>query len=176
MAGHRPQQQGGVAHAAAETVAGGGEDHRHRPAGQAAPRTTLESWGRVRAGGCIADFRRAEDRAGIRGLRPGAAHGYDLVKGLEQQKLAVQSGFWPLFRYNPDLVEEGKNPLLIDSKKPTISFSDYAYNETRYRMLLQSDEKRAEMLMKLAEEDVDSRWELYQQMAAMHYNNKNGKD
>ena len=78
------------------------------------------------------------------------AHGYDLVKGLEQQKLAVQSGFWPLFRYNPNLVEEGKNPLLIDSKKPTISFSEYAYNETRYRMLLQSDEKRAEELMKFS--------------------------
>jgi pyruvate-ferredoxin/flavodoxin oxidoreductase len=104
------------------------------------------------------------------------AHGYDLVKGLEQQKLAVQSGFWPLFRYNPDLVKEGKNPLLIDSKKPTISFSDYAYNETRYRMLLQSDKKRAEALMKQAEEDVDSRWELYQQMAAMHYNGKNGNE
>jgi pyruvate-ferredoxin/flavodoxin oxidoreductase len=104
------------------------------------------------------------------------AHGYDLIKGLEQQKLAVQSGFWPLFRYNPDLAEEGKNPLLIDSKEPTISFSDYAYNETRYRMLLQSDEQRAEALMKLAEQDVDSRWELYQQMAAMHYNDKNGKD
>jgi len=104
------------------------------------------------------------------------AHGYDLIKGLEQQKLAVQSGFWPLFRYNPDLVDEGKNPLLIDSKKPSISFSDYAYNETRYRMLLQSDEQRAEALMKLAEEDVDSRWELYQQMAAMHYNGKNGNE
>ena len=51
------------------------------------------------------------------------AHGYDLVKGLEQQKLAVQSGFWPLFRYNPELVDQGKNPLTIDSKKPTISFS-----------------------------------------------------
>jgi len=104
------------------------------------------------------------------------AHGYDLVKGLEQQKLAVQSGFWPLFRYNPDLVEEGKNPLLIDSKKPTISFKDYAYNETRYRMLLQSDEQRAEALMKLAQEDVESRWELYQQMAAMHFNGKNGNE
>jgi len=107
---------------------------------------------------------------------PCIAHGYDLVKGLEQQKLAVQSGFWPLFRYNPELVEEGKNPLLIDSKKPTISFSEYAYNETRYRMLLQSDEKRAEALMKQAENDVDSRWELYQQMAAMHYNGKNGDE
>jgi pyruvate-ferredoxin/flavodoxin oxidoreductase len=107
---------------------------------------------------------------------PCIAHGYDLIKGLEQQKLAVQSGFWPLFRYNPDLADEGKNPLLIDSKKPTISFSEYAYNETRYRMLLQSDEKRAEALMKLAEDDVKGRWELYQQMAAMHFNGKNGNE
>ena len=104
------------------------------------------------------------------------AHGYDLVNGLTQQKLAVQSGFWPLFRYNPDLADEGKNPLIIDSKKPTISLSEYAYNETRYRMLLQSDEKRAEALMKLAEEDVEGRWELYQHMAAMHFNGKDGNE
>ncbi|MCJ7535042.1 MAG: pyruvate:ferredoxin (flavodoxin) oxidoreductase [Anaerolineales bacterium] len=104
------------------------------------------------------------------------AHGYDLVNGLTQQKLAVQSGFWPLFRYNPDLADEGKNPLIIDSKKPTISFSEYAYNETRYRMLLQSDEKRAEALMKLAEDDVEGRWELYQHMAAMHFNGKDGNE
>ncbi|MGW8143007.1 MAG: pyruvate:ferredoxin (flavodoxin) oxidoreductase, partial [Anaerolineales bacterium] len=104
------------------------------------------------------------------------AHGYDLVRGLDQQKKAVQSGFWPLFRYNPQLAEEGKNPLIIDSKKPTISFSDYAYNETRYRMLLQSDEQRAEMLMNLAEKDVSSRWELYQQMANMNYDGRNGKE
>ena len=98
------------------------------------------------------------------------AHGYDLVKGLEQQKLAVQSGFWPLYRFNPALVAEGKNPLSIDSKEPTISFEEYAYNETRYRMLLQSDEQRAETLMKLAKKDVKGRWNLYRQMAAMHYN------
>jgi pyruvate-ferredoxin/flavodoxin oxidoreductase len=103
-------------------------------------------------------------------------HGYDLVHGLEQQKLAVQSGFWPLYRYNPALVAEGKNPLIIDSKEPTISFADYAYNETRYRMLLQSDEQRAEMLMQLAERDVKSRWKLYTQMAAMNFDgNGNGK-
>jgi len=101
------------------------------------------------------------------------AHGYDLVKGLEQQKLAVQSGFWPLYRFNPALSAEGKNPLSIDSKEPTVSFADYAYNETRYRMLLQSDEQRAEALMKLAEKDVKGRWELYRQMAAMHYNGSN---
>jgi len=103
------------------------------------------------------------------------AHGYDLIHGLEQQKLAVQSGFWPLYRYNPDLAAEGKNPLTIDSKEPTISFADYAYNETRYRMLLQSDEQRAEALMRLAEKDVKGRWNLYRQMAAMHFDGSNGK-
>ena len=68
------------------------------------------------------------------------SHGYDLRKGLEQQKLAVQAGAWPLYRYNPALIAEGKNPLSIDSKEPTIPFEQYAYNETRFRMLLQSDE------------------------------------
>jgi pyruvate-ferredoxin/flavodoxin oxidoreductase len=97
------------------------------------------------------------------------SHGYDLRKGLEQQKLAVQSGAWPLYRYNPALIAEGKNPLSIDSKDPTIPFEQYAYNETRFRMLLQSDEVRAEQLMKLAQQEVKSRWDLYRQMAAMHF-------
>jgi pyruvate-ferredoxin/flavodoxin oxidoreductase len=97
--------------------------------------------------------------------------GYDLVRGLDQQKLAVQSGVWPLYRFNPALVAQGQNPLSIDSKEPTIPVSQYAYNETRYRMLLQSDEQRAEMLMQQAQNDVKGRWELYRQMAAMHYPN-----
>jgi pyruvate-ferredoxin/flavodoxin oxidoreductase len=95
--------------------------------------------------------------------------GLDLRRGLEQQKLAVESGIWPLYRYNPALIAEGKNPLSIDSKEPTIPVSKYAYNETRYRMLLLSDESRAEMLMKKAQDDVRGRWDLYRQMAAMHY-------
>lgn len=97
------------------------------------------------------------------------AHGYDLRKGLDQQKLAVQSGHWPLYRYNPMLIDQGKNPLSIDSKEPTIPVSEYAYNESRYRMLLQTDEDRAESLMELAQGDARSRWDLYRQMAAMHY-------
>jgi len=97
------------------------------------------------------------------------SHGYDLRKGLEQQKLAVQSGIWPLYRFNPALAAEGKNPLSIDSKEPSIPVEQYAYNETRYRMLLQSDEQRAEALLKLAQKDVQGRWDLYRQMAAMHY-------
>jgi pyruvate-ferredoxin/flavodoxin oxidoreductase len=103
-------------------------------------------------------------------------HGFDMRKGLEQQKLAVQSGFWPLYRYNPSLVTEGRNPLTIDSKDPSIPLEQYVYNETRYRMLLQSDEQRAEMLLKLAQQDVKSRWELYKQMAAMHYGSNGEND
>jgi pyruvate-ferredoxin/flavodoxin oxidoreductase len=97
------------------------------------------------------------------------AHGIDMRKGLDQQRLAVQSGIWPLFRYNPMLLEEGQNPLSIDSKEPTVRVEEYAYNETRYRMLLQSDEVRAEMLMKQARSDVQKRWELYRQMAEIEY-------
>jgi pyruvate-ferredoxin/flavodoxin oxidoreductase len=110
-------------------------------------------------------------------------HGFDLRKGLEQQKLAVASGHWPLFRFNPAAAAEGKNPLSIDSKDPSIPFDQYAYNETRYRQLLLADEQRAESLMKLAQKDIQGRWDLYRQMAAMHYdangsngNGKNGKE
>ena len=104
------------------------------------------------------------------------AHGYDMAKGLEQQKLAVQSGAWPMYRYDPRLVEEGKNPLLIESKEPSIPVSQYAYNETRYKMLTQMDETRAEVLMKAAQQDAKSRWMLYQQMAQMHYGNGNASE
>ena len=100
-------------------------------------------------------------------------HGIDMRKGLDQQRLAVQSGIWPLFRYNPALIDEGKNPLMIDSKDPTVPVEQYAYNETRYRMLLQSDESHAEELMRSAREDVTKRWELYRQMAAIEYKAKN---
>ena len=102
------------------------------------------------------------------------AHGIDMAKGLDQQKLAVQSGHWSLFRYNPDLALEGKNPLTIDSKEPSIPLEQYIYNETRYRMLTQSDEERAEMLLKSAQADVKARWQYYQQMAAMHVEKSNG--
>ena len=96
-------------------------------------------------------------------------HGYDMIHGLEQQKLAVQSGAWPVYRYDPRLAHAGKNPLVIESKEPTIPLSQYAYNETRYKMLTQIDEARAEELMREAQQDAKSRWTLYQQMAAIHY-------
>ncbi len=95
--------------------------------------------------------------------------GVDMQKGLHQQKLAVNSGAWPLYRYNPNNVDEGKNPLTLDSKDPSVQLDEYVYNETRYRMLLQSDESRAEALIKDARQDVLKRWEMYKQMAAMDY-------
>jgi pyruvate-ferredoxin/flavodoxin oxidoreductase len=96
-------------------------------------------------------------------------HGLDMKKGLIQQKLAVQSGVWNTYRYDPRLIDQGINPLQLDSKEPSIPVSEYAYNETRYRMLLNQDEERAEMLMRMAQEDAKRRWFMYSQMAAMDY-------
>ncbi|MGA2073071.1 MAG: pyruvate:ferredoxin (flavodoxin) oxidoreductase [Terriglobia bacterium] len=98
------------------------------------------------------------------------AHGYDLVYGLDQQKAAVQSGYWPLYRYNPDLAKLGKNPFQLDSKPPALPLEKYIYNETRYTMLKHSDPQAAKILLQLAEEDVRNRWRVYQNMTAMPVN------
>ena len=95
------------------------------------------------------------------------AHGYDLIHGLEQQKAAVQSGYWPLFRYNPDLIAQGKNPLQLDSRAPSLPLDKYIYNETRYSMLKQSQPDVAKGLYELAQADVNRRWKLYEYMASM---------
>jgi pyruvate-ferredoxin/flavodoxin oxidoreductase len=94
------------------------------------------------------------------------AHGYDLAFGLEQQKAAVLSGYWPLFRFNPALAGEGKNPLHIDSRPPSLPLEKYVYNETRYTMLVKSRPEVAHQALKLAQEDVKARWELYEKLAA----------
>ena len=82
------------------------------------------------------------------------AHGYDLVHGCDQQKAAVQTGYWPLYRYNPELGKLGKNPFQLDSRPPSLPLDKYIYNETRYTMLVHSDPEAANHLLKLAEEDV----------------------
>jgi pyruvate-ferredoxin/flavodoxin oxidoreductase len=96
------------------------------------------------------------------------AHGIDMRKGLEQQKLGVQAGHWLLYRYNPALAEQGKPPLALDSKAPSIPLEQYALNETRYRMLQQSDAARSEVLLHQAQQDITNRWQTYQQLAARH--------
>ncbi|CAK8713426.1 hypothetical protein GCAAIG_02745 [Candidatus Electronema halotolerans] len=78
-------------------------------------------------------------------------HGIDMTKGLDQQKKAVECGHWPLYRYNPLLEEEGKNPLIIDSKEPSIKFADYALNENRYRMLKMANPEHCDALMEAAQ-------------------------
>jgi pyruvate-ferredoxin/flavodoxin oxidoreductase len=95
------------------------------------------------------------------------AHGYDLIHGLDQQKLAVQSGYWPLFRYNPDLLKQGKNPLQLDSKGPNLPLEKYIYNETRYSMLVRSNPEHAKVLLQEAQQDVISRWKMYEHWASM---------
>ena len=107
---------------------------------------------------------------------PCIAHGFELSEGLHHQDLAVKSGLWPLYRYNPDKIEEGQNPLTLDSKDPSIPVKDAAYTETRYSMLAQKNEARAEQLMKNAQEEVIARWELYKQMASIRYNGGNEKE
>lgn len=96
-------------------------------------------------------------------------HGIDMRTGLQQQKKAVESGHWPLFRYNPAKIALGENPLTIDSKAPSIPLTEYAYGENRYKMLVKSDEARAEVLIKEAQVDAERRWELYRQLAELNY-------
>ncbi len=98
------------------------------------------------------------------------AHGYDLIHGLDQQKVAVQSGYWPLFRHNPALAATGQNPLTLDSKAPSVALSQYTNNETRYTMLNHADPAAAKALGALAQHDVTARWKLYQYLATMSGN------
>jgi len=98
------------------------------------------------------------------------AHGIRQMKfGFEQQKLAVNSGAWMLYRYDPRLIAEGKNPLHLDSREPKGDIAEYMYNEVRFRMLQQSMPERAEQLLKLARSDAKARWNQYKQMAEMDY-------
>src|SRR6266516_3752959 len=93
------------------------------------------------------------------------AHGIEMSKGMEQQKLAVQTGYWSLYRYHLELHAEGKNPLILDSKEPTLPLMKFEYNELRYRTLTNTDPAEAERLAGLAQEAVDQRWDTYEEMA-----------
>ena len=93
------------------------------------------------------------------------AHGIDMALGMTNQKIAVETGYWPLFRYNPRLEAEGKNPFKLDSKPPSKQLREFTQLETRFRMLEKSHPERAKELALLAQEDVDERWKLYEQYA-----------
>jgi pyruvate-ferredoxin/flavodoxin oxidoreductase len=96
------------------------------------------------------------------------AHGYNMKNGLTQQKMAVDSGYWPLFRFDPSKMDEGKNPFMLDSKAPKIALKDYAYNEMRYLMLAKSKPKIAKALMEQAQKEVHEQWHLYEQMESVY--------
>jgi pyruvate-ferredoxin/flavodoxin oxidoreductase len=93
------------------------------------------------------------------------AHGYDLKDGLSQQNKAVDSGHWPLMRYNPILRKKNKNPFVLDSTRPSISLKDYAYNELRYKVLTMTNPVVAEELMKHAQDLVNLKWKNYEELA-----------
>jgi pyruvate-ferredoxin/flavodoxin oxidoreductase len=92
-------------------------------------------------------------------------HGIDMSKGLEQQKAAVSSGLWPLYRYDPRLKAEGKNPFQLDSKDPTTSLEDFMYKEVRFRSLKAADPARADMLLGKAKAQAERVWKEYKYLA-----------
>jgi pyruvate-ferredoxin/flavodoxin oxidoreductase len=98
------------------------------------------------------------------------AHGIDMRKGLEQQKLAVQTGDWPLYRFNPDRAANGETPFLLDSKDPSVPLEEYTSHETRYSMMTHSNgnEEQADELLHQAEMDVKKRWLFYKHLATMY--------
>ena len=97
------------------------------------------------------------------------AHGFNLRDGFDQQQLAVDAGAWVLYRYDPRRAEQNLNPLQLDSKAPKVPFKDFAYNETRFKMLTQSKPEEAERLLALAQKDANERWRTYEQLASLDY-------
>ena len=95
------------------------------------------------------------------------AHGIDMTHGLEEQKAVVQSGHFPLYRFSPELSEQGKNPLTLDSKPPTMSFSEHALKENRFRVLTKTDPEGSERLLARADKMVAAKYDLLEKLAAL---------
>lgn len=96
------------------------------------------------------------------------AHGIDMTRGMKQQELAVRSGHWPTYRYDPRREAEGKNPFQLDCKAPDVSLEEYLYRENRYRVLKQLNSAEAERLLALAKKDAQERWRFYKAMSEGH--------
>jgi pyruvate-ferredoxin/flavodoxin oxidoreductase len=94
------------------------------------------------------------------------AHGINMTMGLQDQKAAVESGQWLLYRYNPDRAEQGENPLVLDSKAPRLPVEQFLYMENRFKMLTKTNAEMARQLLAAAQRDVDERWHLYEYLAA----------
>jgi pyruvate-ferredoxin/flavodoxin oxidoreductase len=92
-----------------------------------------------------------------------------MTKGIDQQKKAVDSGYWILFRYNPELIAQGKNPMQLDSRAPSIALEDYIYNETRFKALKSMAPERAEKFLKLSQEELKRRYKMYEHLTKLDY-------
>jgi pyruvate-ferredoxin/flavodoxin oxidoreductase len=90
------------------------------------------------------------------------AHGINMQHGMQQQQRAVMSGYWPLVRYNPEVLKSGENPFVLDSPSPRIPFREYAYQELRYKMLTRTNPAEAELLMDMAQKEVNLKWRQYE--------------
>jgi pyruvate-ferredoxin/flavodoxin oxidoreductase len=99
---------------------------------------------------------------------PCIAHGFDLKDQLDHQKAATDSGYWPLYRYDPGREAQGEPGLRLDSRRPSIPFKRFAETETRFAMLGRADPETADALMQRAQQDIDDRWHLYEQMVQVH--------
>jgi len=97
------------------------------------------------------------------------AHGIDMTRGVDEQKKAVACGYWPVYRYNPLLAQEGKNPLQLESKEPTVSFAEYAGGENRYKVLKKVNPENAAELMEKAAAWSARRFDYYKKLAALGF-------
>ena len=100
---------------------------------------------------------------------PCIAHGVDMSNNHRQQNLAVKSGHWPLFRFNPNRVKQGKNPMQLDSPEPSIPYREFVMSETRFSMLWQSHPDDAEAFLKQAQQDVKNRYRYYKQLSQLEW-------
>ncbi len=119
---------------------------------------------------CVKAFMEAEEYDGpalVIAYSHCIAHGINMTSGMQCQKDAVNSAHFPLYRYNPELLKQGKNPLTLDSKAPTMKFSEHAMKENRFRVLKQMNAGEADRLMGIADQKVLAKYDLLQKLAAM---------
>ncbi len=118
---------------------------------------------------CLKAFLEAEAYPGpslIIAYSPCINHGIDMSHTQQEEKLAVDTGYWILYRFNPELAKEGKNPLVLDSREPKLEYHDFLQNEIRYRTLVQQYPKEAEILFAQAAKEAKERYETYKKLAS----------
>ena len=97
------------------------------------------------------------------------AHGIDMRLGLNHDKMIVETGLWPLYRFNPDLISEGKNPLSLDSKPPSMDLEEFFNSENRFMILKRNNPAKADELLNRAKQEILLRRKYYEHLAAMDY-------